>query len=122
MRLFSNLKVCHLFGGWPCKLEDVREFAMRAMLALQLGQTCQMEWWMLTDLLNRLFILDHHPQDTGEIVRLDQMSMQQTMPVFGTDSILNKSPYVGMPEDFMAYLFNTHGEGSPTVVPVQGLK
>ncbi|ESA43081.1 hypothetical protein GE21DRAFT_6690 [Neurospora crassa] len=64
---------------------------------------------------------DHHPQDTGEIVRLDQMSMQQTMPVFGTDSILNKSPYVGMPEDFMAYLFNTHGEGSPTVVPVQGL-
>lgn len=65
---------------------------------------------------------DHHSQDTGEMVRLDQMSMQQTMPVFGTDSILNKSPYVGMPEDFMAYLFNTHGEGSPTVVPVQGLK
>ena len=65
---------------------------------------------------------DHHPQ-TGEMIMLDQMSMQQTMPVFGSESVLNKSPYVGMPEDFMAYLFNTQGEGSPmTGVPIQGYK
>lgn len=65
---------------------------------------------------------DHHPQGGGEMMLLDQMGMPQTMPVFGSDSILNKSPYVGMPEDFMAYLFNTHGEGSPmTGVPIQGL-
>ncbi|KAK3318310.1 fungal-specific transcription factor domain-containing protein [Apodospora peruviana] len=56
---------------------------------------------------------DHHPQASGEMVILDQMSMQQTMPVFGTEGTLNKSPYVGMPEDFMAYLFNTPGESSP---------
>ncbi|KAK0630644.1 fungal-specific transcription factor domain-containing protein [Bombardia bombarda] len=53
---------------------------------------------------------DHHPQAAGEMMLLDQMGMQQTMPVFGTDGILNKSPYVGMPEDFMAYLFNTPGQ------------
>lgn len=40
---------------------------------------------------------------------LDNMSSQTTIPVFGSDSVLNKSPYVGMPEDFMAYLFNTQG-------------
>lgn len=52
---------------------------------------------------------------------LDQMAMPQTMPVFGSDSMLNKSPYVGMPEDFMAYLFNTaHTDGSPMAVPIQG--
>ncbi|KAK5657732.1 hypothetical protein OQA88_2805 [Cercophora sp. LCS_1] len=63
---------------------------------------------------------DPHHQ-SGEMIMLDQMSMQQTMPVFGSESVLNKSPYVGMPEDFMAYLFNTHGEGSPmTGVPIQG--
>ncbi|KAK3991314.1 fungal-specific transcription factor domain-containing protein [Cladorrhinum sp. PSN332] len=67
---------------------------------------------------------DQHPQQSGgEMMLLDQMGMPQTMPVFGSDNILNKSPYVGMPEDFVAYLFNTsHGEvGSPmTGVPVQG--
>ncbi|KAK4226337.1 fungal-specific transcription factor domain-containing protein [Podospora fimiseda] len=67
---------------------------------------------------------DQHPQQSGgEMMLLDQMGMQQTVPVFGGGDILNKSPYVGMPEDFVAYLFNTgHGEvGSPmTGVPVQG--
>ncbi|GAB1318757.1 Zinc finger protein klf1 [Madurella fahalii] len=64
---------------------------------------------------------DQHPQAAGEMMLLDQMGMQQTMPVFGSDSILNKSPYVAIPEDFVAYLFNTHGEGSPiTGVPLQG--
>ncbi|KAK3687524.1 fungal-specific transcription factor domain-containing protein [Podospora appendiculata] len=64
---------------------------------------------------------DHNPQASGEMMLLDQMSMQQTMPVFGTDSILNKSPYVGMPEDFMAYLFNSPGESSPmSGLPIQG--
>lgn len=64
-----------------------------------------------------------HQHQSGEMMMLAEMSMQQTMPVFGSESVLNKSPYVGMPEDFMAYLFNTHGEGSPmTGVPIQGYK
>jgi hypothetical protein len=66
---------------------------------------------------------DQHPQAPDQMMLLDQMGQQQMMPVFGTDSILNKSPYVGMPEDFMAYLFNTNGEGSPiTGVPMQSYK
>lgn len=53
------------------------------------------------------------PQPAGEMVLLDNMTSQTTIPVFGSDSVLNKSPYVGMPEDFMAYLFNTQsGEGA----------
>lgn len=52
------------------------------------------------------------PQSTGEMVLLDNMTSQTTIPVFGSDSVLNKSPYVGMPEDFMAYLFNTQGSES----------
>ncbi|OIW32225.1 zinc finger domain-containing protein [Coniochaeta ligniaria NRRL 30616] len=56
----------------------------------------------------------------ADMMLLDQMSMPTTIPIFGpTDSMLNKSPYVGMPEDFMAYLFNTNnthsGEGSPMI-------
>ncbi|KAJ4300500.1 hypothetical protein N0V88_003175 [Collariella sp. IMI 366227] len=64
---------------------------------------------------------DQQTQATGEMMLLDQMGMQQTMPVFGTDSILNKSPYVAIPEDFVAYLFNTHdGSASPIAgVPMQ---
>lgn len=65
---------------------------------------------------------DQQPQAAGEMMLLDQMSMQQTMPVFGSDNLLNKSPYVAIPEDFVAYLFNS-GEGSPmTGVPIQGYK
>ncbi|KAL2159789.1 hypothetical protein VTH06DRAFT_1922 [Thermothelomyces fergusii] len=64
---------------------------------------------------------EQQPQSTGEMMLLDQMAMPQTMPVFGSDSILNKSPYVAIPEDFVAYLFNTHGDSSPvTGVPMQG--
>jgi hypothetical protein len=63
----------------------------------------------------------HHQQQQGsDMMILDQMSMPTTIPIFGPpDSVLNKSPYVGMPEDFMAYLFNTgtgqagDGSGSP---------
>jgi hypothetical protein len=67
---------------------------------------------------------DQPPQATGEMMLLDQMGMQQTMPVFGSDNVLNKSPYVAIPEDFVAYLFNTHGEASSpmTGVPMQGYK
>lgn len=59
---------------------------------------------------------------SSEMMMLDQMAMPGTVPVFG-DGGLNKSPYVGMPEDFMAYLFNSppggDGSGSPMsqVVP-----
>lgn len=49
------------------------------------------------------------PQPASEMIMLDNMTSQTTIPVFGSDSVLNKSPYVGMPEDFMAYLFNTQG-------------
>ena len=49
------------------------------------------------------------------MVVLDQMAMPGAGPVFGADGELNKSPYVGMPEDFMAYLFNSlPSTGSPT--------
>lgn len=59
-----------------------------------------------------------HQQQSSDMMLLDQMSAPTTVPIFGpTDSMLNKSPYVGMPEDFMAYLFNTaqSGEGSPMI-------
>ncbi|KAI1761098.1 fungal-specific transcription factor domain-containing protein [Hypoxylon sp. FL1150] len=60
---------------------------------------------------------DHsHSQSNGEMVLLDQMTTQTTIPVFGSDGGLNKSPYVAIPEDFFAYLFNTNGpDGSPQV-------
>lgn len=60
----------------------------------------------------------HHPAD---MIALDQIAMPSVGPVFGDDGGLNKSPYVGMPEDFMAYLFNslpTHG--SPPGYGLQG--
>ncbi len=53
-------------------------------------------------------------QSGSEMMVLDQMTIPNTMPVFGTDSILQKSPHVALPEDFMVYLFNsTPQEGSP---------
>ncbi|KAI1143175.1 fungal-specific transcription factor domain-containing protein [Hypoxylon sp. FL0543] len=60
---------------------------------------------------------DHsHSQSNGEMVLLDQMATQTTIPIFGSDGILNKSPYVAIPEDFFAYLFNTNDpNGSPQV-------
>ncbi|OTB03726.1 hypothetical protein M426DRAFT_59859 [Hypoxylon sp. CI-4A] len=60
---------------------------------------------------------DHsHAQSNGEMVLLDQMATQSTLPVFGSDGVLNKSPYVAIPEDFFAYLFNTNDpNGSPQV-------
>lgn len=59
---------------------------------------------------------------SSEMMILDQIAMPGTVPVFGEDGAMNKSPYVGMPEDFMAYLFNSppgDGSGSPMsqVVP-----
>ncbi|KAG9258858.1 fungal-specific transcription factor domain-containing protein [Emericellopsis atlantica] len=50
----------------------------------------------------------------AEMMMLGQMGMPGTVPVFGSD-ILNKSPYAGLPEDFLSYLFNTSspGERSP---------
>lgn len=56
-----------------------------------------------------------HTQSSSMMI-LDQIAMPGTVPVFGGDGALNKSPYVGMPEDFMAYLFNSppgDGSGSP---------
>lgn len=54
-------------------------------------------------------------QHSSEMLMLGNMAMQATVPMFGTDGVLNKSPYVGMPEDFLTYLFNTAspGERSP---------
>ncbi|KAI0555485.1 fungal-specific transcription factor domain-containing protein [Xylaria curta] len=48
-----------------------------------------------------------HAQASTDLMLLDQMTAQATMPVFATDGILNKSPYVSMSEDFVAFLFNT---------------
>lgn len=60
----------------------------------------------------------HHQQ--SEMMMLDQMAMPGTVPVFGSD-MLNKSPYVGLPEDFLSFLFNTSspGERSPMGQPVR---
>lgn len=55
----------------------------------------------------------------------DHMSMGDAGPVFGADAGLHKSPTGGMPEDFMAYLFdstsNTSGGGN-TVLPATAIK
>ena len=56
-----------------------------------------------------------------EMIMLDQMALQGTVPVFGSDGALNKSPYVGMPLDFMNYLFNSEAnpaQGSPMSSPI----
>ncbi|RYP69221.1 hypothetical protein DL769_005336 [Monosporascus sp. CRB-8-3] len=55
------------------------------------------------------------PQASGEMMLLDQMTAQTTIPVFGSDGVLNKSPYISIPEDFVAYLFNSGPDGSPTM-------
>ncbi|KAI0203775.1 fungal-specific transcription factor domain-containing protein [Astrocystis sublimbata] len=54
-----------------------------------------------------------HAQASTDLMLLDQMTAQATMPVFATDGILNKSPYVSLPEDFVAYLFNSSPHSSP---------
>jgi hypothetical protein len=46
-------------------------------------------------------------QSGGDMMLLDQMAMQTTLPVFGSD----RSPYMGVPEDFFTFLFNN--DGSP---------
>ena len=57
-----------------------------------------------------------HQQASGEMMLLDQMENQTTIPVFGSDGVLNKSPYISIPEDFVAYLFNTNQpDASPTL-------
>ncbi|KAK8090971.1 hypothetical protein PG994_000476 [Apiospora phragmitis] len=64
---------------------------------------------------------DHPPHTSGEMVLLDQMTNQTTIPVFGSDGVSNKSPYISMTEDFISYLFNTQtmgAEGSPSMSPV----
>lgn len=51
---------------------------------------------------------------------LDHLAMPSAEPVFGVESGLHKSPAVGMPEDFMAYLFNSLPEtsqGGPILPP-----
>lgn len=55
-----------------------------------------------------------HSHASTDLMLLDQMTAQSTMPMFGPDGILNKSPYISIPEDFVAYLFNTT---SPTTSP-----
>ena len=58
---------------------------------------------------------DQNHQQPSELMMLDSMQMnQQTLPVFGGDTMLNKSPYVAIPEDFVAFLFNQNSmDGSP---------
>ncbi|KAG8425145.1 hypothetical protein J3458_001877 [Metarhizium acridum] len=49
------------------------------------------------------------------------MTMLSAGPVFGDDGSLSKTPYVAMPEDFMAYLFNSlPSQGSPPGIGLQG--
>lgn len=65
------------------------------------------------------FMEQHGAQQSGEMMLLDQMSMPGTIPVFGSDSVLSKSPYVTIPEDFVAYLFNTSQQGDQSPMPGQ---
>lgn len=58
-------------------------------------------------------------QPASDLMILDSMGMQATIPVFGCDGVMNKSPHVGMSEDFMAYLFNSNGQGDSS--PISGL-
>ncbi|KAH9897233.1 fungal-specific transcription factor domain-containing protein [Xylariomycetidae sp. FL2044] len=61
---------------------------------------------------------DHdHARVSSEMMMLGQMSSNQaTIPIFGSDGVLNKSPYISIPEDFVAFLFNTNApDGSPSV-------
>lgn len=53
-------------------------------------------------------------QQQNDMMMLGDMTMPATAPVFGSET-LNKSPYAGMPEDFLSYLFNSvpAGESSP---------
>lgn len=54
------------------------------------------------------------PAQTSEMMLLNQMSMAGTVPIFGGDGVLSKSPYGGMPDDFLTYLFNSNSvPGSP---------
>lgn len=67
---------------------------------------------------------DAHHSHPNEMMILDHMEMSSSGPVF-TDDGVNKSPYVGMPEDFMAYLFNSlpqHGSPHPQALPPPLLK
>ncbi|SPO06005.1 related to C2H2 zinc finger protein [Cephalotrichum gorgonifer] len=66
---------------------------------------------------------DNGQQSAGDMMMLD-MSTNQTLPVFGNESILNNSPHF-LPEDFVQFLFNessnnTNGNNSPTIGPVMG--
>jgi hypothetical protein len=55
-------------------------------------------------------------QQSSEMLMLGNMAMPGTVPMFGSDGVLNRSPHVGLPEDFLTYLFHTAsptGERSP---------
>lgn len=45
-------------------------------------------------------------QSLPDMMLLDQMAVSNTMPVFGGEGCYNRSPFA-IPEDFVAYLFNT---------------
>lgn len=60
-----------------------------------------------------------HQQPASDMMLLDSMAMPSTIPVFGSDGMVNRSPHVGMSEDFMAYLFNSTGGGESS--PIAGV-
>jgi len=51
-------------------------------------------------------------QQPAELMMLDSMSATQALPVFGNDSIENKSPHF-LPDDILAYLLNHQTEPNP---------
>lgn len=62
---------------------------------------------------------DAHHSHPNEMMILDHMEISSSGPVFADDGV-NKSPYVGMPEDFMTYLFNSlpqNGSPHPQALP-----
>lgn len=65
------------------------------------------------------------PQIANQMTIMDQMSMADAGPVFGANAGLHKSPSGGMPEDFMAYLFDSTSDTSAagtSMLPAAAIK
>lgn len=60
----------------------------------------------------------HHAQSGPDMMLLDQMTVPNTMPVFGGEGY-NRSPFA-IPEDFVAYLFNGQQMENPSTLGQMG--
>lgn len=61
----------------------------------------------------------HHAQSGPDMMLLDQMSIPNSMPVFGGGGGYNRSPFA-IPEDFVAFLFNGQQLDTPSLMGQMG--